>query len=106
MASVDEDDVRHVALLARLALGDERVRAMAGDLGAILGHMDALHRVDTDGVPGFGVDEVAGMPLRPDVAAQAELSRPPLQLAPSARDGFLLVPRLATHDGGVEGQEP
>ena len=105
MASVDEGDVRHVASLARLALSDERVREMARDLGAILGHMEVLRRVDTTGVPEFGVDEAAGMPLRPDVAAQAGLTQPPLQLAPLARDGLFLVPRLATHDEGVEGRE-
>jgi hypothetical protein len=42
------------------------------------------------------------MPLRPDAPPPDALLRPPQAMAPSARDGFLLVPRLATHETGEQ----
>ena len=47
---VSIDDVRHVAMLARLGLTDEHARELAKDLNTILEHMDVLSQVDTTGV--------------------------------------------------------
>ncbi len=91
------DDVRHIAALARLGLTDERARALTAELNTILGHMDELAKVDTTSVAGDD-EAVAGMPLRPDAPPPDTLLRGPDAFAPSLRDGFLLVPRLATHE--------
>jgi len=40
----------------------------------------------------------AGTPLRVDVGNQIPLARPREAFAPAMRDGFLIVPRLATHE--------
>jgi aspartyl-tRNA(Asn)/glutamyl-tRNA(Gln) amidotransferase subunit C len=106
MSPISDDVVRHVAMLARLGLSDERLRALTKDLGSILEHMDVLRGVNTDGVIEFGQKGAAAMPLRPDVAVQSALSPPPLALAPESRDGFLLVPRLATHDDAPQDPKP
>jgi len=92
------DDVRHIASLARIGLSDERAAAVVGELNTILRHMDALSNVDTAGVEeAIGVG-ARGTPVRGD-------SGPPIPLAvgldafvPSLHDGFLLVPRLASHE--------
>ena len=97
MSEIHEDDVRHVAALARLGLSEARVTELTKDLGGILGHMEILRRVPTDGVAEFGRDGGVAMQLRPDHVAPARLPSP-LDLAPDARDGFFLVPRLSTHD--------
>ena len=98
--AVSLDDVRHIAALARLGLSDKRAQALAGELNSILGHMEVLSRVDTSGLP---ADEaVPGMPLRADAGPPDALARRPDGFAPSTRDGFLLVPRLATHETGEE----
>ena len=95
--AVSHDDVRHIAALARLGLADDRAQALTAELNTILGHMDVLSRVDTsevaddDGRPD-------GMPLRADALPPDALARGPEGFAPSMRDGFLLVPRLATHE--------
>ena len=45
----------------------------------------------------------AGTPLRVDGGNQVPLARPREAFAPAMRDGFFLVPRLATHeDAGTE----
>jgi hypothetical protein len=38
------------------------------------------------------------MSLRPDVGPPIRLARMPDEIAPAFRDGFFLVPRLATHE--------
>ena len=99
--AVSEADVRHVAGLARLGLSDERVRALAGELNQILVHMDVLSKVKTDAAPVDGV-AAGGMPLRLDAGPPYALARPLETFAPSTRDAFILVPRLATHGTPVE----
>lgn len=90
------DEVRRIAQLARLGLSDQQARAMAVDLNAILEHMDELSRVETAGVPGYTAD--AAMPLRPDHGPAVPLATPLDAFAPDMRDGFFVVPRLATHE--------
>lgn len=97
--SVTNDDVRHIAALARLGVADERLPALVGELNRILDHMAVLSKVDTTGVASAtGVGDT-GAPLRADRGPAYALARPLDAFAPSTRDGFLLVPRLATHEG-------
>ncbi len=92
---VTPDDVRHVAALARLGLEDAQLPALVQELNGILAHMDVLQQVDISAVPLTPSD--ASAPLRDDAAAADTLSRPREDFAPAMRDGFFLVPRLATH---------
>ena len=100
--AVTLDDVRHVAGLARLGVSDDRAAALVGELNTILGHMDSLSKVDTtrlEPVVGVGAE---GLPMQPDHGPSVPLVREPKTFAPSMRDGFLLVPRLATHEAAEE----
>ena len=96
--SVSEREVRHVASLARLGLEPERIPTIAAELNGILAHMDVLSKVDTTvvaAVTGVGAE---GTPLRVDGGNQVPLARPREAFAPAMREGFLIVPRLATHE--------
>ena len=95
--AVTEHDVRHIASLARLGLDAGRVPALVQELNGILDHMAVLAKVDTStahAVEGVGA---GGMPLRTDEGPQIPLAHPRESFAPEMRDGFFLVPRLATH---------
>ncbi len=97
--SVNEREVRHVADLARLGLEPHRVEALVLELNGILAHMESLRLVDTE-----GVEPMAGPPgesklLRDDRVAPDALHRTREAIAPAARDGLFLVPRLAAHEG-------
>ena len=50
VSRITPDEVRELALLARLALSEQEVARMTGDLGAILTYVDALRELDTTGV--------------------------------------------------------
>jgi aspartyl-tRNA(Asn)/glutamyl-tRNA(Gln) amidotransferase subunit C len=100
--AVTIDDVRHIAALARLGLDDHRATLLVRELNTILGHMDALSKVNTDGVQeAIGVG-AAGLPTRPDAGPPIPLARSLDAFAPAMRDGFFLVPRLATHESAEE----
>ena len=94
--TISLDEVRHIAALARLGITHDQARAAAVELSSILEHMQVLSQVETSEV------DVAmaqpGMILRPDRAPPIPLLRAPDDFAPSMRDDFFLVPRLATHE--------
>ena len=96
-ASVTVQDVRHVAMLARLGLTDERARELTQDLNTILEHMDVLSKVDTKGVE-EATASATGMRLREDKGPPIPLAESPESFAPEMRQGFFIVPRLATHE--------
>jgi aspartyl-tRNA(Asn)/glutamyl-tRNA(Gln) amidotransferase subunit C len=95
--SVSEQDVRHIAELARLGLEPDRVRVIVQELNGILSHMEELRAVDTAGVDITPVAPAPNASLRPDVPRDV----PNLDIsafAPQVADGFFLVPRLASHE--------
>ncbi len=96
--SVTFDDVRHIAALARVGVDERKLPALANELSGILAHMAVLTRVDTSSVE-IGPPAVA-TPWRADSGPPIPLMHPLPSFAPIVRDGFLLVPRLATHGGG------
>jgi aspartyl-tRNA(Asn)/glutamyl-tRNA(Gln) amidotransferase subunit C len=103
--AVTREDVMHVAALARLALSEERIPELVSQLNGILAHMEVLQRVDTTGVVGTAAVGEPEMRLRPDEGPPIPLARPREAFAPAMRDGFFLVPRLATHESPIEGDE-
>ncbi len=103
--SVTPDDVRHVATLARLSIPEGELAPYVEQLNAILGHMEALQQVPSSGAAAAAAADAVrpGMALRADVAGAVPLTRPPAEFAPEMREGFFLVPRLATHEDAGEG---
>jgi aspartyl-tRNA(Asn)/glutamyl-tRNA(Gln) amidotransferase subunit C len=101
--AVTRDDVKHVAMLARLAMTDEHAEELTAQLNTILGHMDVLARVDTkklEPVVGVGAERA---PLQEDRGPSVSLAHPISDFAPQVRDGLFLVPRLSTHEAAEEG---
>ena len=104
--AVTEIDIRKIADLARLSLADEEVPIMAAQLNSILAHMDVLTKVNTEeSIDGVTSDvelssglKDAGAPLRGDAVAPVQMNTTAPLLAPESEDGFILVPRLSTHE--------
>jgi aspartyl-tRNA(Asn)/glutamyl-tRNA(Gln) amidotransferase subunit C len=92
--SVSRDDVRRIAALARIGVPEERLDALVTELGGILAHMDVLAKVEAPPNP----RPVEQMPLAADAPPSVSLDRSREEFAPRTRDGFFLVPRLASHD--------
>jgi len=101
--AVSDQDVLHIAALARLGVDPARVPALVSELNGILEHMDVLSSVDS-GREMWDVGETRSeTPMRSDGdASPIPLAIPREKFAPEMRDGFFLVPRLATHEGEGE----
>jgi aspartyl-tRNA(Asn)/glutamyl-tRNA(Gln) amidotransferase subunit C len=101
--AVDAALAAAVAHLARLGLTDDERRAAAAQLAGILGHFRALQDVDTQGVaPLVHTLEAPGAPAADEVAALLDARARLLGLAPHAREGFLVVPRVLNADFGPD----
>jgi aspartyl-tRNA(Asn)/glutamyl-tRNA(Gln) amidotransferase subunit C len=96
--AVSRSDVEHIAALARLDIPSERVTPLLAELNGILGHMEVLSSVNTDGVEDVAGVGAEGMPLRADAGPAIPLVRPLVDFAPETKGGFILVPRLSTHE--------
>lgn len=88
---LDRDAVLHIARLARVHLDDSEVNAYAEQLGDIIGHFDALNRVDTHGVEPTAHTLPLRNVLADDVAGPSLPRDEVLALAPNTEDGYLRV---------------
>jgi aspartyl-tRNA(Asn)/glutamyl-tRNA(Gln) amidotransferase subunit C len=91
---LSSDEVRHVAMLARIGLEPGDVEFYAEQLSGILAHIDRLKELDTDAIPPTAqVVEVANT-LREDVPRPGLSQADALANAPAAVDGFFRVPSI------------
>ena len=104
--AIGPDDVRHVAALARLSVPESQLPELVAQLNGILVHMDALALVKTRDVPATQGIGDAAMPLRMDIGPPIPMDAALDSFAPRVRDGFLLVPRLSTHESAGEDESP
>ena len=100
--AVTRGDVLHIAQLARLGVDAARADELTRELSAILDHMEVLSQVDTSSVPAAAGVGAGGTPLRPDTGVTPALAKSIETFAPLMRDGFFIVPRLATHEDSGE----
>jgi len=80
--AITEADVRHVAMLARLALTDEQVTTLVAELSTILTHIDELKNLDLEGVqptahPLAMTNSVRGDVVRPGLSREDALLNAP-----------------------------
>ncbi|MCW3797242.1 Asp-tRNA(Asn)/Glu-tRNA(Gln) amidotransferase subunit GatC [Sphingomonas sp. BN140010] len=92
--SVDTATVRHIARLARLQMSDAEVAAMVPELNNILGWVEQLGEVDTDGVEPLTAVIEQKLRLRDDVVNDGGIRNEVLANAPDAQHGFFAVPKV------------
>ena len=91
---LSKDEVRHVAMLARLGLepGDEDF--YAEQLSGILGHIDRLQQLDTEDIPPTAQVVEIVTRLRDDEPRPSLTQEEALANAPAKVDGFFRVPSI------------
>ena len=91
---ITSEEIRHVAVLARLDLSPDEQERLAGQLDRILEYMDKLNELDTSGVePMSHAVDVVNV-LRPDRAVNQPQTEALLRNAPAREDDFLSVPKI------------
>lgn len=95
---ISADDVRHVARLARIALAESRVEAMAADLRAIVSHIDKLSGASVDGLEPMAHPSSTVNRLADDVPEPSMPVGDLLRNAPAVEGDFLAVPKVIGGD--------
>jgi aspartyl-tRNA(Asn)/glutamyl-tRNA(Gln) amidotransferase subunit C len=88
---LSNEEVRHVAELAKLALTDEEVALYGEQLSAILDYAEMLKQVDTSGVPPTPYVLPLENVMAEDVARPSLSNEAALGNAPDKQDGFFRV---------------
>ncbi len=92
--SVDVATVRHIAKLARIAVSDEEVEALAPELNNILGWVEQLQEVDVEGIEPMMAVIPNKLRLRQDIVTDGGKRDDVLANAPAAEHGFFAVPKV------------
>ncbi|WP_284163270.1 Asp-tRNA(Asn)/Glu-tRNA(Gln) amidotransferase subunit GatC [Frigidibacter sp. SD6-1] len=92
--SIDKDTARKVAHLARIAVREEDLPALAGELSAVLAFMEQLNEVDVTGVEPMTSVTPMRLKRRVDEVTDGGIQAQVLKNAPDAREGFFAVPKV------------
>lgn len=92
--SIESATVRRIARLARLAIGDEELPGVAAELSRVLDLADRLAAADIVGVEPMAHPHEQTLAWRADAVTESDQADALLALAPEARGGFYLVPKV------------
>ena len=113
MPDLTPEDVRRIARLSRLAVGDHQIGHYQAELGAILGYVERLGGLDLAGVeplthPGGGAESLGASGagpsanrLDPDEPGPVLANDVAMGLAPDPRPPFFSVPKVLGDGGGA-----
>jgi aspartyl-tRNA(Asn)/glutamyl-tRNA(Gln) amidotransferase subunit C len=92
--SVDTATVRRIAHLARIAVADDEVEHLQGELNAILAWVEQLQAVDVEGVePMTSVTPMKMKMRKDDEVTDGGIPQDIVKNAPMSDDNFFLVPK-------------
>ncbi len=94
MSRIDTDTARKVAKLARIAVPEDHLPTLAGELTRILGFMEQLNEVDVEGVEPMTSVTPMRLKRRDDTVTEGRMPDRILKNAPDAREGFFAVPKV------------
>lgn len=92
--AIDPATARRVAHLARIAVADDDLPALADELSRILTFVEKLQAVDVDGVAPMTAVAPMRLKRRDDSVTEGGDADAVLANAPDARAGFFAVPKV------------
>jgi aspartyl-tRNA(Asn)/glutamyl-tRNA(Gln) amidotransferase subunit C len=92
--SVDAATVRRIAHLARIAVAEDEVEHLRGEINAILAFVEQLSEVNVEGVEPMTSVIPMAMKKRRDEVTDGGIPDDILENAPAAEDGFFVVPKM------------
>ena len=92
--SVDADTVRRIAHLARIAVADNEIEHLGGELNAILAFVEQLTEVKVEGVEPMTSVTPMTMKKRADVITDGGIAEDVVRNAPATEDNYFLGPKV------------
>ena len=91
---VDANTVRRIAHLARVAVADDEVDHLRGEINAILAFVEQLSEVNVEGVEPMTSVTPMAMKKRADVVTDGNDADAVLRNAPATEHDYFLVPKV------------
>ena len=91
---LESEEVAQIAHLARLAVSNDELRSVAGDLSSILDLVEKLSSVDTKGVTPMAHPLQMIQRLRVDEVVEQDQREHFQSIAPCIEQGLYLVPKV------------
>ncbi|MGD9870017.1 MAG: Asp-tRNA(Asn)/Glu-tRNA(Gln) amidotransferase subunit GatC [Thauera sp.] len=92
--SLSNDQVGHLARLARVALSGDELEATRDKLNGIFGLIEQMQAVDTRGVEPMSHAQELATRLRDDVVTETDRRDAFQKIAPQTEAGLYLVPKV------------
>jgi aspartyl-tRNA(Asn)/glutamyl-tRNA(Gln) amidotransferase subunit C len=92
--SVDAATVRRIANLARIAVADDEIEHLQGELNSILAFVEQLQEVDVEGVEPMTSVTPMAMKKRKDEVTDGGIADDIVKNAPMTDDHYFLVPKV------------
>jgi len=92
--SVDANTVRRIAHLARIAVAEDEVEHLKGELNAMLAFIEQLSEVKVEGVEPMTSVTPMAMKKRADAVTDGGIAEDIVRNAPASDDNFFLVPKV------------
>jgi aspartyl-tRNA(Asn)/glutamyl-tRNA(Gln) amidotransferase subunit C len=92
--SVDAATVRRIAHLARIAVADNEIEHLQGELNAMLAFVEQLSEVNVEGVEPMTSVTPMKMKKRQDAVTAGDNAEAVLKNAPATQDNYFLVPKV------------
>ena len=92
--SVDAATTRRIAHLARIAVKDDEVDHLTGEINAMLAFVEQLAEVNIDGVEPMTSVTPMAMKQREDVVTDGEIADKIVANAPASEDNYFMVPKV------------
>lgn len=92
--SLSNEQVGHIARLARIALSDTELDATRAKLNGIFELIEQMQAVDTTGVEPMSHPQELATRLRPDLVTEPDRREAFQQIAPQTEAGLYLVPKV------------
>jgi aspartyl-tRNA(Asn)/glutamyl-tRNA(Gln) amidotransferase subunit C len=92
--SVDALTVRRIAHLARIAVPENEIEHLQGELNAMLAFVEQLAEVNVEGVEPMTSVTPMAMKKRHDAVTDGEIAEDVVKNAPASEDHLFLVPKV------------
>jgi aspartyl-tRNA(Asn)/glutamyl-tRNA(Gln) amidotransferase subunit C len=92
--SVDAATVRRIAHLARIAVEDDEIEHLQGEINSILGFIEQLKEANVEGVEPMTSVTPMKLAMREDKVTDGGDAARVLANAPQTEEGFFVVPKV------------
>ena len=92
--SIDAQTVRRIAHLARIAIADDEVEHLRGEMNAILNFVEQLSEVNVEGIEPMTSVTPMKMKQRDDVVTDGNIADDIVKNAPATAEHFFQVPKV------------